>query len=109
MARSVRPIPDGYHSLTAYLIVRSAADAIDFYKRAFGAEERFRMPGPDGKTIGHAELKIGDSMLMLADEQGGAFGRSPQSLGGTQTIFTQSRQGAKLTRFLSVLRPCAFA
>ena len=94
MATSVKPIPDGYHTLTAYLIVRGAADAIDFYKRAFGAEERFRMPGPDGKTIGHAELKIDDSMLMLADEQAGAFGRSPQSLGGTPFCFAMYVENA---------------
>jgi PhnB protein len=64
---SVKPIPDGYHSLTSYLIVRDAAAAIEFYKTAFGATELFRMPGPGGK-IGHAEVRIGDSPLMLADE-----------------------------------------
>jgi len=82
-----RAIPEGYHTLTVYLIVRDCAKAIDFYKAAFGAVERFRMPNPDGKTIGHAELKIGDSMLMLADEQPGAFGKSPQTLGGTPCCF----------------------
>ena len=87
MSKTVKPIPDGYHTLTVYLIVRDAAKAIDFYKSAFGAEERFRMPGADGKCIGHAEMKIGDSMLMLADEQPGAFGRSPQALGGTPFCF----------------------
>ncbi len=80
-------IPEGYHTLTVYLIVQNAGDAIDFYKNAFGAEERLRMPNPDGKTIGHAELKIGDSMLMLADEQPGAFGKAPPSLGGTPFCF----------------------
>src|SRR4029079_12646361 len=59
--------PDEYHSLTPYLRMRGAAQAIDFYKKAFGATEVMRMPGPDGKTIGHAELKIGDSVLMLSD------------------------------------------
>jgi PhnB protein len=83
MSKSVKPIPHGYHTLTAYLIVRNAAEAIDFYKRAFGAVECFRMNGSDGKTIGHAELKIGDSMLMMADEQPGAMSRSPQTLNGT--------------------------
>jgi PhnB protein len=74
-------IPEGYHTVTPGLTVRDAAKAIDFYRRAFGAVEVFRMEAPGGK-IGHAELKIGDSMIMLADEfPGGA--RSPQSLGGT--------------------------
>ena len=64
---AVKPIPDGYHSVTPYLVVRGAAKAIDFYKAAFGAVELFRMAGPDGK-VGHAELRIGDSPIMLADE-----------------------------------------
>jgi PhnB protein len=87
MANTVRPIPEGYHTLTTYLIVRDAARAIAFYKEAFGAEERLRMHGPDGKTIGHAELKFGDSMLMLADEAASATAKSPQSLGGTPFCF----------------------
>lgn len=62
-----KPIPEGYHSITPYLIVRGAAKAIDFYCRAFGASELFRLPMPGGK-VGHAEIKIGDSPLMLADE-----------------------------------------
>ena len=60
-------IPKGYNSVTPYLIVKGAAQAIDYYKKVFGATEVMRMPGPDGK-IGHAELKIGDSNVMLADE-----------------------------------------
>lgn len=76
-----RPIPEGYHSVTPYLIVKGAAAAIDFYKRAFGATESVRMPGPDGK-IGHAEIRIGDSTIMLADEYPDMGYRSPQSLGG---------------------------
>ncbi len=72
----------GFHTVTPYLVVHDAAKAIDFYKRVFGAEELFRMDGPQGK-IGHAELKIGDSIIMLADEMPGAMCRSPQSLGGT--------------------------
>ena len=64
------------------MTVKNAARAIDFYQRAFGAREKFRMPTPDGK-IGHAELQIGDSMIMLADEMPGSGVRSPQSLGGT--------------------------
>lgn len=82
MNAKVKPIPDGFHTLTPYLTVKGAAQAIDFYKRAFGARERFRMPGPDGKTLGHAEVTIGDSILMLADEFPGC-GQSPQALHGT--------------------------
>jgi PhnB protein len=82
MPRAVKPIPDGYHSVTPYLTVNDAARAIEFYKRAFGAKETVRMQGPPGK-IGHAELKIGDSFVMLADEMPGSGTRSPQSLGGS--------------------------
>jgi PhnB protein len=63
----VKPIPDGYHSITPYLMVKGAAAAIEFYKKAFRARERMRMPGPDGR-IGHAELEMGDAAIMLADE-----------------------------------------
>ena len=80
MAAQVKKIPDGYHSATPYLVVGDAARAIDFYKQAFGATELVRMDGPGGK-IGHAELKIGDSMIMLSDEMMG--NRSPQTLGGS--------------------------
>jgi PhnB protein len=79
---SVRPIPEGYHTATAYLIIKDAAKALDFYKKAFGAVELVRMEGPGGK-IGHAEIKIGDSPIMLADEHPNMGFRSPQSLGGT--------------------------
>lgn len=79
---NVRPIPDGYHSITPYLYVRGAARAIDFYKNAFSAIERVRMPNPDGK-IGHAELQIGNSMIMLADEQPHSHARSPETVGGS--------------------------
>ena len=82
MAAKVNPIPEGYHTLTPYLIIKNAAEAIDFYKKAFGAEELFRMPGPDGKSVMHAELRIGDSPLMLAEECEGMVS-SPQNLGGT--------------------------
>jgi PhnB protein len=78
----VAPIPRGYHSVTPHLTVRGAAGAIDFYKRAFGARERGRMPGPDGKVIMHAELQIGDSIVFLADEFPDMGCRAPQSLGG---------------------------
>lgn len=76
-----KPIPAGYHSVTPYLIIDGAADALEFYKRAFGATEQFRMPAPGGK-IGHAEIKIGDSAVMLADEYPEMGARSPRALGG---------------------------
>ena len=66
MPSKVNPVPDGHHTLTPYLICDGAAAALDFYKRAFGAEEVFRMEGPAGK-VGHAEMRIGDSVVMLAD------------------------------------------
>ena len=68
---NVKPIPEGYQTITPFLTVRDAAKAIDFYKEAFGAEERYRMTAPDGKSIAHAELKIGDSAFMLSDEMPG--------------------------------------
>ncbi len=79
---AVKPIPDGYHTATPYLIIRGAADAIEFYKKAFGATELFRFPMPDGK-IGHAEIKIGDSPIMMADEFPEMGYKGPQSLGGS--------------------------
>jgi PhnB protein len=78
---AAKPIPDGYHTATPYLIVSGAARAIAFYKQAFAASEMMRMDGPDGK-VGHAEIKIGDSRIMLADEYPEMGFRSPQSLGG---------------------------
>lgn len=83
MSTKVKPIPDGYHTLTPYLIIKGAAAAIDFYKKAFGAQEQFRMPGPDGKTIGHANIVIGNSIVMLADEAPQMLAQSPQTLNGT--------------------------
>jgi PhnB protein len=82
---AVKPIPEGYHSITPMLTVRGADRAIDFYRRAFGAEEIGRMHGPDGKTVMHAELKIGDSRFFLGDEACGMDTRSPQTLGGSPT------------------------
>ncbi len=79
---SVKPIPDGYHTVTPYLIIKGAVKALDFYRRAFGAKELFRMSDPNGR-IGHAEIRIGDSCIMLADEMPEMNHRSPQSLGGT--------------------------
>src|SRR6185295_16707190 len=79
---SVKPIPDGYHTATPYLIVKGASDAIDFYKKAFGATELMRMPGPGG-CVAHAEIKIGDSPIMLADEFPQMDARGPKTIGGT--------------------------
>ncbi len=78
---SVSPIPVGYHSVTPYIFVRGAAEAIAFYTRAFGAVEVMRLPGPDGKLM-HAEIRIGDSHVMLAEEMPEFGNMSPQSLGG---------------------------
>ena len=78
----VNPIPEGYHSVTPYLSIKGAAAAIDFYKKVFGATELFRMAGPEGK-IGHAEIKIGNSPIMLADEYPEMEFVSPQTLKGT--------------------------
>ena len=79
---AVKPIPEGYHTATPYLIIKGAAEAIEFYKKAFGALELFRMATPDGK-IGHAEIKIGDSPIMLADEFPEMGYKGPQTLGGS--------------------------
>jgi PhnB protein len=82
MTASSNPVPQGFHTVTPSLIVRGAAEAIEFYKKALGAEELMRMTGPDGK-IGHAELKIGDSVIFVSDEfPNMGVARSPQSLGG---------------------------
>lgn len=79
---SAKPIPEGYHTLTPFLTVRDAERAIEFYKNAFGAESRGVMKGPDGKVM-HAELKIGDSILMMSDEFPDFGSVSPQALGGS--------------------------
>lgn len=79
---AVKPIPDGYHSVTAYLTCNNCAEALAFYQQAFGATELLCMPTPDGK-IGHAELMIGNSPVMFADEIEEAGNQSPDSLGGS--------------------------
>ena len=79
---AVKPIPDGYHTVTPHLVVRGAAKAIEFYAKAFGAEERFRMPGPDGSVM-HAELSLGDSVVMLGEEAPQMGASSPQTIGGS--------------------------
>ena len=105
----VKPVPDGYHSITPYLVVKGGARAIEFYRRAFGATELMRMAQPDGR-IGHAELRIGDSVLMLADEHPEIGARSPQTIGGSPvsillyvpdvdaTVARAVEAGATLTR-----------
>lgn len=105
----VKPIPDGYTSITPYLILTGADRAIDFYKKAFGATELFRMSGPDGR-VGHAELQIGNARVMLADEALAQGNSSAQTLGGTpvsillyvekcDAVFQQSVDaGAKVVR-----------
>ena len=86
MAKTTQAIPKGYHTVTPSLFVAGAAKAIDFYKKALGAEEIMRFPAPDG-TIMHAEIRIGDSKIMLGDEMPDQGGRSPKSLGGTPVNF----------------------
>lgn len=78
----VKPIPEGYHSVTPYLIADDAAGAIEFYKQAFGATELMRLAAPGGR-VGHAELRIGDSRIMLADEFPDMGARSPKAIGGS--------------------------
>ena len=79
---AVRPIPEGYHTATPYLIVKGAANAIEFYKKAFDATEVMRMPDPAGRIM-HAEIQVGNSRIMMADEMPEMGFRGPQSLGGT--------------------------
>ncbi|HEX7337249.1 MAG TPA: VOC family protein [Gemmatimonadales bacterium] len=86
MAKTTQAIPKGYHTVTPTLFVAGAAQAIDFYKKALGAEERMRFPAPDG-TIMHAEIQIGDSILMLGDEMPEPGGKSPKTLGGSPVSF----------------------
>ncbi|HEX6624613.1 MAG TPA: VOC family protein [Pyrinomonadaceae bacterium] len=86
MSEKVKAIPEGFHSVTPYLCVDGAARAIEFYKEAFGATERFRMEAPGGK-IGHAEIQVGDSIIMLADEMPEINFRSPHALGGPSSHF----------------------
>ena len=82
MPAKVKPIPDGYHTITPYLSVNGATAAIEFYKKAFGAREVLKLAQPDGR-VGHAELQIGESRIMLADEFPQMEFRSPSAIGGT--------------------------
>jgi uncharacterized glyoxalase superfamily protein PhnB len=86
MAAKVQAIPKGYHTVTPSIVVAGAAKAIDFYRKAFGAEEVMRFPGPDG-SIMHAEIRIGDSTIMLGDEMPDQGGKSPKAYGGTAVSF----------------------
>ncbi len=109
MTTRAKPIPEGYHTATPYLIIKGAASAIEFYKKAFGASELMRMADPSGKVM-HAEIKIGNSPIMLADEFPEMGARSPQSLGGSpvsillyvedvDAVFSQAvAAGAKVER-----------
>src|ERR1700719_2525723 len=81
---NVKTTPEGYHSVTPYLFIKGAASAIEFYKNVFGATEVMRMPSPNGQIM-HAELRIGDSIVMLSDENPQIGALSPQSIGGTAT------------------------
>jgi len=82
MTMNIKPIPDGYHTLSPYLIVRGASEALEFYKKAFGATELMRLNMPDGK-IAHGEFKIGDSIFMISDESPECHSTSPEALGGS--------------------------
>ena len=86
MPNPVKPVPDGYHTANPYMTIKGAAKAIDFYKKAFGAKEIGRLPMPDGR-IGHAEIQIGDSRIMMSDENPEWGGKSPETLGGTAMGF----------------------
>jgi PhnB protein len=109
MANTMKPIPEGYHSVTPYMICKGAAEAIEFYKKAFGAVEVMRMAGPNGQ-IGHAEIKIGDSHIMLSDEHPEMGIYSPPHYGGSPisvllyvenadaTVNAAVAAGAKVTR-----------
>ena len=109
MAGKVKPIPENYHRVTPYLVVDGAAEAIDFYSRVFGATELMRMPAP-GNKIGHAEIKVGDSVVMLADAVAEMGHKSPKTLGGSPvslllyvddtdtTVKRAVESGAKLSR-----------
>ena len=83
--KKVLAVPAGYHTVTPYLVCRNAAAAIEFYKKAFGAKEKLRMPGPDG-AIMHAEILVGDSHIMLGDENPQMGAQSPQAIGGTPVM-----------------------
>ena len=97
MSKDVKKIPDGYHTVTPYIVLDDAAGAIEFYKRAFGAEERGRMPMPDGRLM-HAEIQIGNSIIMMSSEfpEMGSTAKSPKKAGfgtGSLMIYTEDIDG----------------
>ena len=99
MASKANPIPEGFHAVTPYLIIKDAANAIEFYKNVFGATELMRMAGPDGAVV-HAEIKIGDSAIMLAEEPAGDTslrGKSPYSLGDSSVVISLYVEDADAT------------
>lgn len=85
MMNKVKPVPNGYHTVTPYLTIKNAAAALDFYKRAFGADEMMRIADPQGK-VGHAEIRIGDSSIMLSDEFPEMGSMGPESIGGSPVM-----------------------
>ena len=87
MTTRTKPIPAGYHTVTPYLVITNAAKAIDFYRQAFGAEELVVMPGPDGKGVMHAEVKIGDSIIMMGEEHPQEPCKSAETMGGSPVSF----------------------
>src|SRR5688572_31218229 len=99
---AVKAIPEGYHALTPYLVCKDAAKAIEFYSRAFGAQETVRMPGPNGRIM-HAEVKIGDSMLMLSDENPDRGAVAPSGKGRSSSLmfYTNDVEDRKSTRLNS--------
>ena|SRR3989442_524842 len=86
MAKNVKPVPEGYHTVTPYLVLRDAKRALEFYRKAFGAETTLSMPGPDGRIM-HAEMRLGDSMIFVSDEspQTAPQLKAPESVGGIAT------------------------
>lgn len=85
MAKPAKPVPEGFHTVTAHLIVKGASGAIDWYKKALGAEELFRMPGPNN-TVMHAEIRVGDSSIMMGEEMPERGSKGPKSLGGSPVV-----------------------
>ncbi len=97
LSTAVAPVPAGYHTVTPALTIRGAGKAIEFYKKAFGAQVLDRVDGPDGKSVMHAALQIGDSRMFLSDEMPGMACRSPQSLGGSSSsiyLYVKDADGA---------------
>lgn len=83
----IKPIPEGFHTVTPYVVLKDSRKAMEFYQKAFGAEELFIMPGPDGKGVVHAEIRIGNSIIMLSDENPHESCKSAESIGGSPVSF----------------------